>query len=270
MIRALIDRWFIKNPRLRRVVTRLIEGDETKEVEILGLPLAINTVREHGYLRASRAAAWSALWRDEASVLLALSALIGRVDAFVDVGANVGLFSATMSRFQSVFPKLKIWAFEADPDTFGRLSQNVAGQGRTVHQIAIAEEPGQVRFVRGAVSHVTTREEHANDYSLRESFVTAAQRLDAFDVPGDRLLLKIDVEDQELATLFSAQSWFDEGRVVAVFIDGSAKPLEVQEFLKQRDFVFRDARTMLPAHTHTFALLALRNDWLASFATTTA
>lgn len=262
--RRLIDRYFIKNPALRARVTRLIEGDKDKDISLFGASLRINTVREHGYLRASRMAGWSSVFGDEAPVLLSLASLLPQVDTIVDAGANVGLFSATLGRFHRLFPNLAVAAFEADPETYKRLQNNLKGPMQKAYNVALSDQAGTLNFIRGAVSHVTTTQAQANAYSLGNNFDIECRRLDSFDVPGNRLLIKIDVEGQELKVLQGASRWFDERRCVCVYFDGFENRTEVLHFLKERDFELRDGRTLESATDDTFALLAMRKDWLAS------
>jgi FkbM family methyltransferase len=265
-LRGLFDKHFIKRPAVRRFITRLIEGDRDLEVSLFGGKLNVNSVREHGYLRASRTGAWSSVFGDEAAVLMSLASLLSQIDTIVDAGANVGLFSVTLGRFQKLFPGLKIFAFEADPDTFSRLKRNLSSPNQTACNFAVGEEPGTLTFVRGAVSHVTTTVDQANAYSLAETFEVECRRLDSFDVPGANVLLKIDVEGQELAVLRGASRWFDHGRCAVVYIDGFERRSEVIAFLKGHDFALFDGRTLEPARDDTFSLLAIRRQWLESFA----
>lgn len=263
-LRSLVDRYFIKKPSLRRAVTRLLEGDGDRQVTLFGSELTVHSVREHGYLRASRMAGSSSVFGDEAAVLMNLASLLPGIDCFVDAGANVGLFSCSIARFQRLLPRLHVAAFEADPDTFGRLRANLAGPRSFAHHAALGACTGKLTFVRGAVSHVTTTIEKANAYSLKETFEVECRRLDSFEVPGERLLLKIDVEGQELDVLLGAGQWFDQKRCMAVYLDGFERPQEVRDFLSKHGFVFFDGRTLQPANESTFALLALRRDWLSS------
>ncbi len=263
-IRHLIDRYFIKNPALRKRVTRLIEGDKDKDISLFGTSLRINTVREHGYLRAARIAGWSSVFGDEAAVLQSLASLLSHIDTVVDAGANIGLFSASLGRFQRLYPHLHVSAFEADPETFRRLQMNVSGPNKQAYNVALSDQAGVLNFIRGAVSHVTTTQEQANAYSLGDNFDIECRRLDSFEIPGNRLLIKIDVEGQELKVLQGASKWFDERRCVCVYLDGFENRTEVLNFLTERDFELRDGRTLEPAKNDTFALLALRKDWLAS------
>src|ERR1051325_10311481 len=96
------DRYFFKQPWLRKFATTMLEGDQDVRVNVLGTSMCINTVKEHGYLRASRLSAASCLLRDELPVILNLAMLLQRGDSFVDVGANVGVFVCTLARMRRI------------------------------------------------------------------------------------------------------------------------------------------------------------------------
>lgn len=72
----LLDRLFIKQPKFRRAVTRLVEGDSEKQIDVCGTKLIVNTIKEHGYLRASRLCQHSSLLRDELAVIINLALLL--------------------------------------------------------------------------------------------------------------------------------------------------------------------------------------------------
>jgi FkbM family methyltransferase len=260
--KSVLDKYFIKNPWLRKKVTRFLEGNEDRVVSLFGTPMKINTVREHGYLRASRLASHSSVFGDEAAVLISLSCLLPYVDTIVDAGANAGLYSSVLGKFEKLIPHLHVAAFDADPDTFQRLKLNLSSPKHEAHNVALSNQAGTLKFIRGAVSHVTTTVDQANAYSLGDEFEIESRRLDSFHIQGARILLKIDVEGQELEVLQGASEWFDDGRCVCVYLDGFTRREEVINFLSIHGFEFRDGRTLDATTDKTFALLALRTKWL--------
>lgn len=201
----LLDRYFIKQPRLRRWVTRLMEGECERDVELLGALVRVHSVKEHGYLRASRLIARSSLLRDEVPVLINLAALFRDGDSFLDIGANVGVFSLSLVRLCRIFPRLRFYAFEAHPDTFARLELRAAEAGIRAFNFALSDREGSLEFVGGAVSNVFTTSENACAYSIRdERLVVPCRRLDQLPIEGHSLILKIDVEGQEQNVLEGA------------------------------------------------------------------
>lgn len=259
----LVDRLLLKQPRVRRWLTRLLEGDRDTDVSLLHTPVHVNTIREHGYLRASRMIARSSFLNDEVSALLAIAGLLPEADAFVDVGANVGIYSKILHRFAAIHPDLRFYAFEADPDTARRLAVTLAGTKVELFAHAVGDRETELEFARGAVSHVSTRRDLATRYQLDETFKVRCRPLDAVGLVGRNLVLKIDVEGQELAVLQGAAGLFAAGRVRAVFLDGAADGAEVAAFLRRHGFDFYDARTLRPAADLPYALLALRRPFPA-------
>lgn len=256
MIRRLIDRYFIKQPRLRRWVTKLIEGDQETDIELFGTKLRINTIKENGYLRAARKSKSSSTLQDEIPVLLNLCALLEDGDSFVDVGANVGLFAKTIARMGALLPNLHVYAFEASPDTWSRLNYQAAAPLK-VQQLAVSDHAGNLKFVRGAVSHVFTTLERKNAYSIEtETETVDCARLDSMVFEGNSLVIKIDVEGQELSVLEGARGLFDAKRIKAVYLDGYDDDPRVLEFLSAYNFSFVNGRNL--SDDLCFSLLAVR------------
>lgn len=260
-IRSLLDRYFIKQPRLRRWVTRLLYGDQDIEVVLFGCRFTINALRENGYLRAFRKSTHSSLLRDEAGTLLSLAGLLQPGDTFVDVGANIGLFSCTLSqrtRFHAA-GDIRFYAYEPHPDTFRRLALNAASAGVVARNFAVSNAPGTLKFVDGAVSHVFTRVERANAYNLPDKQLSVPSvRLDQEDIEGNSLVIKVDVEGQEWAVLQGAERLFAAARVKAVYLDGYEDRAAVEVFLRQHGFTFWDIHTLDRVDIGRFGLLALR------------
>ena len=257
MISILIDRYFIKQPKLRRFVTKILYGDRLINVHLFGKDFKINTLRENGYLRASSISSHSSLLRDEYPVLLALSNIIADNCAFVDVGANVGIYSSVLSRFKKIHKNFDVFAFEVHPDTFTRLEMNGKEYGFKTFNCGIGRVREKVEFVGGCVSHVTTRLNLANKYNIpAETFMADIKPLSDFDLPKN-LIIKIDVEGQEMAVLEGANKYFEEERVICAYLDGySDKSCWV--FLEKYGFELFDGKTLEKADRTTFSLLALK------------
>ncbi|MCF4967969.1 FkbM family methyltransferase [Nostoc sp. CMAA1605] len=257
MFSYLYDRFFIKKPYIRRFVTKLIEGDKEKKVELLGCSIQVNSIKENGYLRASRMAKFSSLFRDELPIIIHLAALLAHADAFVDIGANVGIFSASLAKIKQIYKDINFYAFEANPDTFLRLKQTTDGLPITAHCIALAEREGELEFFTGAVSHVFTTIENSYSDLTQKKVTVPCRRLDSFDILGKCIIIKIDVEGQELEVLKGAEGLFNSNRVIAVYLDGY-KNNQVESWLKGYGFNFFDGKSLKKIDGEAFSLLAIK------------
>jgi FkbM family methyltransferase len=257
MIR-LIDRYFLKQPLVRRFLTKLLTGDREEKLTLLARNYLLHTVREHGLFRASKLSETCSLFRDEIPVLLHLAGILSDGDTFLDIGANIGVFAATIAGFRAIYPNLTIYAFEPNRDTAGRLRANVEPLGVKVFNLALSHRDGALEFVDGAVSNVFTTVENASAYSIsRERTVCECRRLDDLEIDGDLLVMKIDVEGQEWEVLQGALSYFRSNRVKALYLD-DYKDVRVRGFLDEYGFQFFNGRTFEPATQETRHLLALR------------
>jgi len=260
MLAWVLDQFFIKQPRLRGIVTRAIYGCTNVQVSLLGADLLIHSELENGYLRAFRRGKWLSLFRDEASILINLASLIDDDCSFLDIGANIGIYSAIVSRLARIKRGLSVFAFEVDPKTFSRLAENARRYRFHAENIALAETEKTVDFIRGAVSHVTTAVESRSRYNIgSETFTAKCLPLSAFDIPGSCIVMKIDVEGAEYEVLLGAKKFFSEGRVKAVYFDGVSKLRETQDFLEGFRFRLLDGKTLEPFKPGMFSLLAIRD-----------
>ena len=221
----------------------------------------MNAELENGYLRAFRNSKFVSVFRDEAGILVNLANLISDNCTFLDIGANIGIFSAVMSRFARIRRNVRVIAFEVDPNTFSRLAENARRHGFEAHNIGLADTEQVIEFIRGAVSHVTTPFTVRNSYSIaKETFTAKCSPLAAFDVPGHDIVMKIDVEGFEYEVLLGARRYFEEQRVKAVYFDGVSKIDETRRFLSEFNFELLDGLTLGPFVDGGFALLALRRE----------
>lgn len=126
-------------------------------------------------------------------------------DLFVDVGANVGLYSL----WASESPDVDVLAFEPSTVTYGRALENVDLNGLServeVRRRALAEVDAAVRLTIGldAVNRVVGADRNA---SAANTEVVAQSTLDAELDDRVPALIKIDVEGAELDVLRGGRS----------------------------------------------------------------
>jgi len=254
----LIDRWFLKQPLLRRFFTSILAGTREVKVVLLAQEIQVDTTREHGYFRASKLSRTCSLFRDELPVLIHLAGLLQDGDTFLDIGANIGVFCVNIASFCTIYPNLQVYAFEPNPDTAARLRANAEPLGVKVFSFALSDHNGSLEFVDGAVSNVFTTTENASSYSIRrERSLCECRRLDDLPVLGNSIVMKIDVEGQELEVLMGAKSYLDRGRIKALYLDDYKNP-RVRDFQDPNGFHYFNGRTLERATEGTKHLLAVK------------
>lgn len=257
--KKLLRHWFwvvmFRYPKLRVQLTRMLIPDRDVDVQIFGAALHINTRREIGLWRAARAAEGNIIFRDEAASLLNLALLLQPEDVFVDVGANVGLYSSVLARYRHLFPESKFLAIEPNPGTAQRLRQSLRTANVTVLNIGASNEATELAFETGVTSGVF---KVADPGRTTETTQVRCERLDALDLPAGDLVLKIDVENHELPVLEGAERLFAERRIKVIYLDGYANAA-IPELLRGHGFELFDGRTLLPCATELpeFSLLAV-------------
>ena len=258
-IRGLLDRHLIKKPLRRERLTRIMVRDRDCDIILMDHAIRVNTIKENGYFRASRIAAHSSLLRDEMIVLQHLMLFQKPGMTFIDIGANIGIYSIYMSDLINLYSNFSVEAFEVHPDTFNRLQVNALRCGFVAHHCGIGSLACNQEFVEGVVSHVATLSDRKNSYNVPErTFEMEIKRLDEFSFTG-QIFLKIDVEGQEQDVLDGASGLFDKGLIDGVYIDGYPHDSNVLQILNSYDFMFFDARS-LKKTIPSFALLALRRE----------
>ncbi|HEX4695931.1 FkbM family methyltransferase [Sphingomonas sp.] len=253
-----IQRQINERPRLREWLMRLRWGGSDRDVVLFQRVFRINALRENGYFRASKLAAANSLLRDETLVLQRVSMLLGPGTTFVDVGANIGIFSSVIADAMRLFDNFRVVAFEASPDTFARLIVNAERFGFEAVNVALADRPGELDFISGAVSGVATARAHAGKAHIpSREFRVAARRLDSFGLTG-RLVIKIDVEGMELAVLEGARALFGAGRIAAVYLDEFGDKPAVLDFLTGYGFDLIAPPRLTPYNGRSRSLFAVR------------
>ncbi len=148
-----------------------------------------------------------------------LRANSGQSDVFVDVGANVGIFSALMA---DKTPRVVM--FEPDPGCFKSI-EAMAALNRTMaefelHNLAVSDRKGQLHFLSdGALSTTGRLVDQEQGSGANVSMV----RVDTLDnVLGDRfdrVVMKMDIEGGEEKAFLGATRLFNERRVKLVMFE---------------------------------------------------
>lgn len=159
--------------------------------------------------------------RDGEPELRLLPRLLADGGAFVDVGANFGVYAAYAIRHAS-----DVYIFEPHPDLSRELAQIFAGRAH-VNPIALSDRSGTVEFLiprlhhrdihsRGSIETV-----HSADFTEMRSVKVERRRLDDLAIP-DVAVIKIDVEGHELAVLKGSHETLAKHRPSVI--------VEVEEF----------------------------------------
>lgn len=221
----LLDRLFIKKPRIRRSVTKLLYGSRDVEIDILGNTVLLNTLEESGYFRFARISQRYEFLRSEIRPIIFMASLVDVSTVFLDVGANIGIWSIIMSSLGEIKKRPQVFAFEPDPKTFKRLQVNAKRWGFTAINCALGAQCSLVSMRRGAVSHVThfSDIESVYTYGLEDQFQTVCARLDCFEwIKNDTslLMIKVDVEGAESDVIKGAEMTLQRARRCVLFVDG--------------------------------------------------
>jgi FkbM family methyltransferase len=254
----LIQKYINEQPRLRELLTRLRHGSRDRDVVLFRRQVRINALRENGYYRASRLARANSLLRDETIVLQRVSMLLGPGVTFVDIGANIGIFSSVIADAQRLFDDFRVVAFEANPDTFTRLQVNAERFGFEAVNVALAAQDGERVFATGAASGIAAAIDHAGRAHIPGRTITVAtRRLDSFDLPG-KLVLKVDVEGMELEILEGARGLLEARRIDAIYFDEFGDKAAVLELLSGHGFTAMGPFRLIPYSPGVRAMLAVK------------
>lgn len=171
--------------------------------------------------------AWTVGWtcfqtgRWEPHVERCIHRLLEPGDAAIDIGANLGYFTAVMA--QCVGEKGHVWAFEPVPATFDRLrlSSSLNGFGQvTPLAVALGDVNGtaQITFDPHFAGSASLQRDTVGSPS--QAHAVAVRRLDDLVASGTvrrPQLIKIDVEGHELAVIRGALQTIAEATPSIIF-----------------------------------------------------
>ena len=176
---------------------------------------------DHGYA-LSAYGVWLAERPSDATYVFSLTGAYGdgiarwlrrqrRPFAFLDIGANIGLFSLLAARNAHC---VRLDAFEPDPDTLPFLRHNLErvrpGLPYQVHPVALAGEPGEARLNRLAGhSGASTLRRTAGQADDPTVTIVDHHYLDAdlIAAEGVPIIVKVDVEGGEWSALDQLRQW---------------------------------------------------------------
>lgn len=131
--------------------------------------------------------------------------LFKQVDAFVDIGANIGIYSLLASQ-----RKLPTVAIEPSPHNFKELVKNIKlNEVKCVEplNLAVGQEPGRLTlFGDGEMASLNKGWGGAANTVETQVDVNTLDNLCAHRFEGDQLLIKVDVEGHEAAVLDGAEA----------------------------------------------------------------
>lgn len=176
---------------------------------------------------------------------------------FVDIGANIGYFSALASSL--VGKQGKVFSFEPSPYAFSKLKKmadSAPFQNICTYSVALSDEPGQLNLpVPREGNHTPSFLDKTNSNQVR----VAVERLDAC-LPPDEIsnieLLKIDVEGFELKALKGAENLFKSRKIKNIICEfneywlreAGTSSNELLQFLLDNEFDLRSPKPSFHPH----------------------
>lgn len=159
-------------------------------------------------------------------------------DTFVDVGANVGIFSALMAdKFSSII------MFEPSDESFRSVEIMAGLNGRRakfeLHKIAVSDQPGTVHFLNESAMSSTNRVVNKSCAGDGRVSVVQADTLD--NVLADRfdqIVMKIDIEGGEEKAFMGANNLFRNKIVKLVMFErlGRTNLKAIEKFLSSHNY----------------------------------
>lgn len=135
---------------------------------------------------------------------------------FVDVGANIGSHAINAARL--VGPTGSVFAFEADPDTYRLLDENIKSNGLrniVLKQSCVSDHVGTLSFYK----HKDSAKSSIVDRGEKLSVTLPSDTLDNLIPANTKIdILKVDVEGAELSVLRGARAVFTGRRRPSVVI----------------------------------------------------
>jgi len=171
-----------------------------------------------------------------------------RIDTFIDVGANFGLYSVVLN---STTPLKQTYAFEPVTRNFhqlcGNLFVNQLGQRVTPLQLAASDVEGEAEIhvdpESTGVSRLSLEDSGRDNQVYRHSETIRMVRVDEqLSLAGERIFIKIDVEGHEMAALRGMTGLLQKNQVcLQVEASGDDRLAELDAFFSALGYRFEGA-----------------------------
>lgn len=171
----------------------------------------------------------------------------------IDVGANVGTWSASMlaaAGRAGRLADLDLHAFEPASDTFARLSRALAGAAVTAHRAALSDRCGSAALhvtAPGAGTNSLHAPPAAAGGAAGQAAVTEVVATITLDAYAERAwlpelaLVKIDTEGHEMAVLHGASTLLRQQRIRIVQFEYNHRWIQARAFLRDAFELFGHA-----------------------------
>jgi FkbM family methyltransferase len=164
-----------------------------------------------------------------------------RPDVFIDVGANIGLYTCVLGRARVAS---RLLAFEPDGQNFARLSENIARNGLAgvvgACRVAAGAAKGTGLLIPGTPENSgLTKLGDADPHALSVDLIALDDEL---DIRNGMICIKIDVEGYELEVLAGAVNLFrSNGGYAQIERHGDKRAAEITEIMNNYGWQFIDS-----------------------------
>ncbi len=248
--------WLLSHPEFRKNPIRVSSGVVSWEIhkllsrnmslELDGLKLTARPIDGNGRLICYFGAKFDPIFDF-------LKTYLREGMVFVDVGANIGSHAINAARL--VGRTGSVFAFEADPDTYRILAENIESNNlRNIMptQTCVSDHVGTLSFYK----HKDSAKSSIVDRGEKVSVTLPSDTLDNL-IPANTKtdILKVDVEGAELSVLRGARQFFDDQRRPSVVIievfdvrDNADRSQGIREVLEGYGYKFYlfDGRRLAP------------------------
>jgi len=146
--------------------------------------------------------------------------------SFIDVGANIGIYSLFAAKSNS---KYKVFAFEPVESNFIRFQNNIQLNNLDnidLYKIALSDKVGSINF---ELSPVKEESGWGGISNSENAMTVSTARLDEI-VDQDIEIMKIDVEGAELLVLLGARKLLEKNRIKTIIFEVNPSRMQKLNF----------------------------------------